>query len=160
MLDVGSFLELHFGLEGLLYPLGFVVGAGLGLAALLLFQRGEHALLKRFLLPLNGLYVLLFSYLSESPTSVLAVAGIFLIGARAVTSERNAWVSWCAFALALALVPVFYSDMAPPMAQDWALGVHLKTVGYAYVFLANVLLMRDYQKRARPVSTWTKSDSR
>lgn len=152
MLDLGSFLELHFGLEGLLLPGALVGGAGLGLLSWSLFRRGDHERLNRFLLPLNGLYVLLFSYLSESPTSVLAVAGIFLIGARAATCERGARLYWCAFVLALALVPVFYSDLAPRPAQDWARAVHLKTAGYLYVFVMNLWLLRGYQKRTRPVS--------
>ena len=160
MLDVGAFLELHFGLEGLLYPIGLAVGAAMGLGSFLLFRRGENERLNRFLLPLNGLYVLLFSYLSESPTSVLAVAGIFLIGAGAVTDRRRAWWYGCAFAIALALVPLFYSDLVPRAAQEWARAFHLKTVGYAYLFVVNLLLLLFYQTRTRPVSTWTKSDSR
>jgi hypothetical protein len=143
MLDVGSFLEIHFGLHGWLTPTAVVVGAGLGILSLLLFRRGEHERPSRFLLPLNGLYVLLFSYLSESPTSILAVAGIFLIGARAVAGEGSSRLYGCAFLLALALVPVFYSDLPPTAFQAWARAVHLKTVGYAYVFVVNLLLLRE-----------------
>jgi hypothetical protein len=160
MLNLGTFLELHFGLEGWLVPIGLLVGAAMGIGSLLLFRRREHERLNRFLLPLNGLYVLLFSHLSESPTSVLAVAGIFLIGASAATEGRRAGPYWCAFAVALALVPVFYSDLMPSVAQDWARAFHLKTVGYTFVFLANLVMLVVYQARTRPVSTWTKSDCR
>jgi hypothetical protein len=62
--------------------------------------------------------------------------------------------------MALALVPLFYSDLLPRAARDWGRAVHLKTVGYAFVFVANLVLLVVYQTRTRPVSTWTKSDSR
>jgi hypothetical protein len=143
MLDVGSFLEIHFGLHGWLTPTAVMVGAGLGLLSLRLFRRGDHGRLNRFLLPLNGLYVLLFSYLSESPTSILAVAGIFLIGARAAMGEGRNRLYACAFVLAFALVPLFYSSLPPAASQAWARAVHLKTVGYAYVFLVNLLLLQE-----------------
>lgn len=73
MLDLGSFLELQFGIDAdirnlLALSAGFVIG----FACLILFRRGERPRLHRFLAPINGLYVLLFSYLSESPTSILA----------------------------------------------------------------------------------------
>jgi hypothetical protein len=38
----------------------------MGLASFLLFRRSENERLHRFLFPGNGLYVLFFSYLSES----------------------------------------------------------------------------------------------
>ncbi len=44
--------------------------------------------------------------------------------------------------------------------KDWARAFHLKTVGYAYVFPTNLVLLLVYQTRTRPVSTWTKSESR
>jgi hypothetical protein len=127
------------------YPVALIVGAGLGLLAFVLFQRGDDKRLDRFLVPLNALYVLLFSYLSESPTSVLAVAGIFLIGARAASGGPRARIYGCAFFVALALVPLAYSNLAPPALEEWARSVHLKTVGYAYVFLLNLWLLREYK---------------
>jgi hypothetical protein len=145
MLDLGTFFEIHLGLSGLRYPVALIVGAGLGLLAFVLFQRGDDKRLDRFLVPLNALYVLLFSYLSESPTSVLAVAGIFLIGARAASGGPRARIYGCAFFVALALVPLAYSNLAPPALEEWARSVHLKTVGYAYVFLLNLWLLREYK---------------
>jgi hypothetical protein len=155
MLDLGSFLEIHFrrgDLGELLSPMAVAVGIGLGLFSFAFFRRGEDQRLNRFLLPLTGLYVLLFSYLSESPTSVLAVAGIYLIGAKAVTGERFSWRWGAAWALALALVPLFYTDLVPSAAERWARSVHLKTAGYLYVFVMNLGLALAYQERTRPVS--------
>ncbi|HXV60972.1 MAG TPA: glycosyltransferase family 87 protein [Vicinamibacteria bacterium] len=142
MLDIGSFLERHFGIDGAIrYPVGVAVGIAIGIGCLVLFRRGERERLHRFLLPINGLYVLLFSYLSESPTSVLAVAGIFLIGATAVekSGERIYWAAWV---LALVLVPGLYSDFAPPHIEAWARAIHLKTVGYLYVTTMLLILFR------------------
>jgi hypothetical protein len=134
MLDVGSFLELHFGIEaGIRAFLALAAGLVIGLGCWILFRRREEKRLHRFLVPLNGLYVLLFSYLSESPTSVLATGGIFLIGARAVEKRGQAGIYWVAWLTALTLVPLCYSDLAPPDLRDWARAVHLKTVGYLYV---------------------------
>jgi hypothetical protein len=153
MLDLGSFLEIHTGWGAeLLAPAAVAVGVGLGLFSFLCFRRGDDPTLNRFLLPLTALYVLLFSYLSESPTSVLAVAGIYLIGARAVAGERISWGWTAAWALALALVPLFYTDLVPRAAEGWARSVHLKTAGYLYLFVVNLGLALAYQARTRPVS--------
>jgi hypothetical protein len=83
---------------------------------------------------------------------VLAVAGIYLIGAKAVTGERFSWRWGAAWALALALVPLFYTDLVPSAAERWARSVHLKTAGYLYVFVMNLGLALAYQERTRPVS--------
>ena len=146
MLDLGSFLELHFGIgAGTRTPLAVVAGAAIGAATFLAFRRGEVALVDRFLLPVNGLYILLFSYLSESPTSILATAGIFLIGASAVeTQSRQARWHWLAWGLAIALVGLGYSDLVPAAARAWARASHLKTVGYLYVLGVNLELARRY----------------
>jgi hypothetical protein len=67
MLDIGSFLETHFGVAAdIRHSLALPAGALIGLACLMLFRRGQEGRLHRFLVPINGLYVLLFSYLSES----------------------------------------------------------------------------------------------
>jgi hypothetical protein len=142
MLDLGSFLELHFGVDpAVRTPLALVAGVIIGAVTFLAFRRGEDRLLHRFLLPVSALYVLLFSYLSESPTSVLATAGIFLIGARALEapgSERRYY--WLAWGLGIALVGLGYSDIPPAGARAWAREFHLKTVGYLYVLAVNLLL--------------------
>jgi hypothetical protein len=155
MLDLGSFLELHLhrgDLGELLSPTAIAIGIALGLSSFALFRRGEEERLNRFLPPLTGLYVLLFSYLSESPTSVLAVAGIYLIGARAFAGERVSWSWAAAWAVALALVPLFYTDLVPSAAERWARSAHLKTAGYLYLFVMSVGLALAYQARTRPVS--------
>ena len=85
MLDLGSFLKLHLGLpSGWLNPAALLMGAAIGLGTLVLFRRHRDRFLHRFLLPINGLYILLFSYLSESPTSILAVPAIVLFGIEAL----------------------------------------------------------------------------
>ncbi len=149
MLDIGSFLDVHFGIDAdistfLALSTGFVIG----LTCLILFRRGERRRLHRFLAPVNGLYVLLFSYLSESPTSILATGGIFLIGARAAAkraSRRRAAFYWAAWILALVLVPGFYSELATSGLQAWSRAVHLKTIGYLYVAAVLVVLFLDFK---------------
>ena len=134
MLDVGSFLALHFGMDPAIRNLlAVTVGLLIGLGALYVFKRQRNDLVDRFLLPINGLYVLLFSYLSESPTSVLAVAGIFLIGIEALSGRKRAALYWVHWGIALMLVPIFYSDLVPNNWGEWARAFHLKTIGYLYV---------------------------
>jgi hypothetical protein len=145
MLDVGSFLETHFGVAAdIRHVLALSAGAVIGLACLILFRRGQETRLHRFLVPINGLYVLLFSYLSESPTSILATGGIFLIGARAAARTRErAGIYWTAWVLALVLVPGFYSELAPSGLQAWSRAIHLKTIGYLYVTAVLVVLFLE-----------------
>ena len=70
MLDIATFSSLHFGVgESFRTPLAILFGMLIGAAIFYFFRRGEDRLLHRFLLPINGLYVVLFSYLSESATS-------------------------------------------------------------------------------------------
>ncbi len=95
MLDLGSFLELHFGIDpAIRNPFAVMVGFLIGLTTLQLFRLERNDLVNRFLLPINGLYVLIFSYLSESPTSVLATAGIFLIGVEALSDRPRSRIYW------------------------------------------------------------------
>jgi hypothetical protein len=148
MLDVGSFLESHFGIDaGIRNVLALSAGALIGLLCLTLFRRGQEKRLHRFLVPVNGLYVVLFSYLSESPTSILATGGIFLIGARAAATPERARIYWAAWILALVLVPGFYSELAPSGLQSWSRAVHLKTVGYLYVTAVLLVLFLETRER-------------
>lgn len=147
MLDLGSFLELHFGIDaGIRNVLALATGFVIGLNCLFLFRRGELRRLHRFLVPINGLYVLLFSYLSESATSILATGGIFLIGARALERRGRAAIYWIAWILALVFVPGFYSDLATPSLQAWAKALHLKTVGYLYVSAWVAVLFFEFDR--------------
>ena len=48
---------------------------------------------------------------------------------------------WSMWAAALALVPLFYSDLVPRAWNLWAEAVHLKTVGYLWTAAACGFLM-------------------
>ncbi|MBN1224325.1 MAG: DUF2029 domain-containing protein [Candidatus Aminicenantes bacterium] len=138
MLDLGNFLELHFGIpQSIRNPLAVFVGFGIGFASFWLFRKGWKNGLHRFLLPVNGLYILLFSYLSESATSILASTSIFLIGMAALSTSRRAWIYWSSWVMSLLLIPVFYSDIVPRAWLLWARAFHLKTVGY--IFLTGIV---------------------
>jgi len=133
MVDIATFFSLHLGLdESFRTPLALAAGLLIGGATFHLFRKGENRLLDRFLLPINGLYVVLFSYLSESATSVLATAGIFLIGIRAVEERERRWLYFSLWAVALVLIPAFYSDLVTHDMSQWARGFHMKTVGYVF----------------------------
>ena len=133
MVDIATFLSRHFGVdESIRTPLGVLVGVLIGAGTFYLFRLGKDRLLHRFLLPINGLYVVLFSYLSESPTSVVATGGIFLIGMEAVQDERHWRLFGLLWLISLVLIPVFYSDLVSYDMSQWARGFHLKTVGYLY----------------------------
>jgi hypothetical protein len=149
MLDVGSFLALHFGVNpAIRNVLAVVVGLAIGLGTYFLFREHRHDLVYRFLLPINGLYVLLFSYLSESPTSVLAVAGIFLIGVEALNTRDRAPLYWGLWGVALILIPIFYSDLVPKDWGEWTRDFHLKTIGYFYVMVVlGLIFWRRYPQR-------------
>ena len=55
MLDLGSFLELHFGIDpAIRNPFAVMVGFFIGLVTLQLFRDGRHDLVDRFLLPSTG----------------------------------------------------------------------------------------------------------
>ncbi len=143
MLDVGSFLALHFGMDPAIRNLlAVTVGLLIGLGTLYVFRKQRNDLVDWFLLPINGLYVLLFSYLSESPTSVLAVAGIFLIGIEALSDRKRAALYWAHWGIALMLIPVFYSDLVPNHWGEWARAFHLKTIGYLYVSIVLGFIFR------------------
>ncbi len=133
MLDIGSFFRLHGGLSTFWRdPLAVLAGAAIGVGTWLLFRRRHEAFLHRYLLPVNGLYILLFSYLSESPTSILATPAIFLIGAAALETKSRPAPYWLMWAAALVLVPLFYTDLVPGPWNLWAEAVHLKTIGYLW----------------------------
>jgi hypothetical protein len=149
MLDLASFLELHLGWSPVWRePLALLVGACIGLAALLLFRRRQHSLLHRFLLPVNCLYILLFSYLSESPTSILAVAAIFLIGREALEPGLHRGPLWFLWGGSLALVPLFYSDLVPRSWNLWAQASNLKTIGYLWTAGACLWILIRYFRRS------------
>jgi hypothetical protein len=148
MLDIGNFLELHFGFsQSLRNPLAVGSGLLIGLGAFWFFKRNRQDLLKRYLLPVNALYILFFSYLSESATSILATPSIFLIGMEAVRAKKRAWMFWTAWIVSLLLVPTFYSDIVPRAWLLWARGFHLKTVGYIFISIViGWLVYRDWKK--------------
>jgi hypothetical protein len=154
MLDMGSFLELHFGMgHAVRDVLAVMVGVLIGLGTFDLFRKQYTDLVDRFLLPVNGLYVLVFSYLSESPTSVLATAGIFLIAVEALARKNRAWLYWILWGLALLLVPLFYTDLVPKVWSEGARGFHLKTVGYIYILtILGVIFHNRYRRRSLPDS--------
>jgi hypothetical protein len=160
MLDIGNFLSLHFGMNPHIRDvLAVVAGLFIGLGTFALFQTKRRDLLGRFLLPVNGLYVLLFSYLSESPTSVLATAGIFLIAVEALSDEKRRWLYWTLWAIALILVPVFYSDLVPKDWSEWARGFHLKSVGYVYVLaVTSLIFYQRYRVTGQPAGGGDGSD--
>ncbi|MGD9345640.1 MAG: glycosyltransferase family 87 protein [Candidatus Aminicenantes bacterium] len=148
MLDIGNFLELHFGIsQAVRNPLAILVGLLIGAGTLYLFRKNRTGLIDSFLLPVNGLYVLLFSYLSESATSILATPAIFLIGMEAFKEKIRARLYWLFWALALFLIPVFYSDLVLKSWSWWARGFHLKTVGYVYISVVmGILFAKRYKK--------------
>jgi hypothetical protein len=148
MLDIGNFLELHFGVSQVIRnPLALSVGVLIGLATFWVFRRDRHDLIKRYLLPVNALYVLLFSYLSESATSVLATPAIFLIGIEALRAKKSAWVMWMAWVMSLLLIPMFYSDIVPRAWLLWARSFHLKTVGYIFLsVITGWMIARDWRQ--------------
>ncbi len=150
MLDLGGFWELHWGWPAWWRnPLALLVGASIGTAVFVLFRRQEIRLLHRFLLPVNGLYILIFSYLSESPTSILAAAAVYLIGAEALHSESKALFYWVMWGGALVLIPFFYSDLVPRGWNIWAEAVHLKTVGYLWTAAWCLHLFVKHRAQAR-----------
>ncbi len=150
MLDLGGFWELHWGWPAWWRnPLALLLGGAVGTAAFVLFRRREIPLLNRFLLPVNGLYILIFSYLSESPTSILAVAAVYLIGAEALREDRQAWIYWLLWAGALILIPIFYSDLVPRNWNFWAESMHLKTVGYLWTGAVCLHLFIKHRAQAR-----------
>jgi hypothetical protein len=148
MLDIGNFLELHFGVsQSLRNPLAVGSGLLIGLGAFWVFRKNRLDLVNRYLIPVNALYILLFSYLSESATSVLATPCIFLIGIEAVRATKRSWMFWSAWVVSLLLVPTFYSDIVPRAWLLWARGFHLKTAGY--IFLSIVIgwmIYRDWKQ--------------
>ena len=147
MLDIGNFLNLHFGIpHALRNPFAILFGLMIGIGTFYLFRKRRTGLVDRFLLPVNGLYVLLFSYLSESATSILATPAIFLIAMEAFKKKTRAWQYWILWILALLLIPVFYSDLVLKSWSSWARGFHLKTVGYVYISVVIGLLFAKYYK--------------
>ncbi|NOR14857.1 MAG: DUF2029 domain-containing protein [Candidatus Aminicenantes bacterium] len=136
MLDIGNFVGYHFGIsQSIRNPLALGIGLLIGLGTLYLFRKKQHLLIDRYLVPVNGLYILLFSYLSESATSVLATTAIFLLAMQAWRAQKHAWFYWISWALALLLIPWFYSDGVPQAWTLWARAFHLKTIGYVLVSL-------------------------
>lgn len=145
MVDIATFFSLHFGVdESFRTPLAVLAGALVGSVTFYFFRKGENRLLDRYLLPINGLYVVLFSYLSESATSVLATAGIFLIGMKAVRDREHRRLYSVLWVIALILIPVFYSDLVTHDMSQWARGFHMKTVGYLHTLVVvAALFWRD-----------------
>lgn len=152
MLDIGNFIEIHFGLpQALRNPMAILFGLLIGLGTLYLFRKGKNDFLSRFLLPINGLYVLIFSYLSESATSILATTAIFLIGMTALHDQKRPWIYWICWIAALALIPLFYSDLVPNAWLLWARGFHLKTVGYLFVAIVlGVIVQKNSPLESSP----------
>jgi hypothetical protein len=150
MLDIGNFLDLHFGIsQAVRNPIAIFFGFLIGLAAFFLFRKRRTELIDRFLLPVNCLYVLLFSYLSESATSILATPAIFLIAMEALEEKTRAWRYWTLWILALLIIPVFYSDLVLKSWSLWARANHLKTVGYIYISIViGVLFAKYYRKQS------------
>lgn len=155
MLDIGSFIEMHLGLSaGWRNPLAVLVGLAVALGTWMMFRRKKDSLLHRFLLPVNGLYILLFSYLSESATSILAVPVIFLLAMEALSAPRLRWIFGILWILALVLVPLFYSDLVPTDWSLWARNFHLKTLGYLYLSVAvSILIYRHYRRNNTAIKT-------
>jgi hypothetical protein len=150
MLDIGNFLDLHFQVpQAVRNPMAVLFGLLIGVATFYLFRKSRTELINRFLVPVNGLYVLLFSYLSESATSILATPAIFLIAMEAFKEKTRAWRYWILWILALLLIPVFYSDLVLKPWSWWARGFHLKTVGYVYISIViGVLFAKLYKKNS------------
>jgi hypothetical protein len=148
MLDIGNFLKLHLGLPALWRnPLAVLVGLAVGLGSWLMFRWGKDSMAHRFFLPINGLYILLFSYLSESPTSILAVPAIFLLAMEAFYAGWRRGLFSLLWITAIVLVPFFYSDVVPSSWNLWAKNVHLKTLGYLYLAVVIGILFCRYYKR-------------
>jgi hypothetical protein len=149
MLDIGNFLDLHFGIpQAVRNPMAVLFGLLIGGATLCLFRKGRTELINRFLVPVNGMYILLFSYLSESATSILATPAIFLVAMEALKEKTRAWRYWILWILAMLLIPVFYSDLVPRSWSWWARGFHLKTVGYIYISIVIGFLFAKYYKKS------------
>jgi hypothetical protein len=149
MVDIATFLARHFGSsEFIRTPLAVLVGLLIGAATCYLFREGEDRLLHRFLLPINGLYVVLFSYLSESATSVVATSGILLIGMEALEDQRNRRLYLLLWVISLVLIPAFYSDLVAYEMSQWARGFHLKTVGYLYTTVVVAVLFWKHRSGA------------
>lgn len=148
MLDIGNFLDLHFGVsQSIRNPMAVGVGLAIGLTTLYLFRNQKTELIHRFLVPVNGLYVLLFSYLSESATSILATPAIFLIAIAALSEDKQTWMYWVFWIMALLLIPVFYSDLMFRSWSLWARGFHLKTIGYFWLSgIIGFLFLKEYKK--------------
>lgn len=153
MLDVGNFVAYHFGLsQNIRNPLAVLTGLVIGLGTLYLLRKGQPVFVDRYLVAVNGLYILLFSYLSESATSVLATVAIFLLAMQALQAQRHAWFYWICWGLALLLIPWFYSDGVPESWTLWARAFHLKTVGYVFVSLVlGHIFYRHYRDRGQQV---------
>ena len=148
MLDIATFSSLHFGVgESFRTPLAILFGMLIGAAIFYFFRRGEDRLLHRFLLPINGLYVVLFSYLSESATSVVATGGVFLIGMEAVRDEKHRRHYLFLWTISLLLIPVFYSSLVTHAMSQWARGFHMKTVGYVFTAVVVGVLFRKRRER-------------
>lgn len=147
MLDIGNFLSLHFGLpQTLRNPLAVLFGFMIGILILTLFRKDRSELIGRFIVPFNSLYVLLFSYLSESATSILATPAIFLIAMEALKEKTRAWRYWVLWIVALLLIPLFYSDLVLKSWSWWARGFHLKTIGYVYISIVIGFLFAKHRK--------------
>ncbi len=155
MLDIGRFLEMHLGLSaGWRNPLAVLAGIAVGVGTWMLFRQRKDFLIHRFLLPIIGLYILLFSYLSESPTSILAVPVLFLLAMEALFAPRHQGIFLLSWILALVLVPLFYSDLVPANWSLWAKNFHLKTVGYLYLsVMVSILFYRHYRRNSTPVAS-------
>jgi len=149
MLDIGNFLNLHFGIpQAVRNPLAVLFGLLIGWTTLYLFRKGRTELINRFLVPVNGLHILLFSYLSESATSILATTAIFLVAMEALKEKTRAWRYWILWILALLLIPVFYSDLVLKSWSLWARSFHLKTVGYVYISIVIGFLFAKLYKKS------------
>lgn len=149
MLDIGNFLDLHFGIpQAVRNPMAVMFGLLIGGATLCLFRKGRTELIHRFLVPVNGLYILLFSYLSESATSILATPVIFLVAIEALKEKTRAWRHWILWILALLLIPLFYSDLVPRSWSLWSRSFHLKTVGYVYISIVIGFLFAKYYRKS------------
>jgi hypothetical protein len=149
MLDIGNFLDLHFQIPQVIRnPMAVLFGLLIGVGTFYLFRKGRTELVNRFLVPINGLYVILFSYLSESATSILATPAIFLIAMEALKEKTRAWRYWSLWILALLLIPLFYSDLVLKSWSLWARGFHLKTVGYVYISIVFTFLFAKYYRKS------------
>jgi hypothetical protein len=148
MLDIGNFLDLHFGIpQAVRNPIAVIFGLFIGVITFYLFRKGKTELINKFLVPVNGLYILLFSYLSESATSILTTTAIFLIAMEALHEKTRVWKYWILWILALLLIPLFYSDIVPKSWSFWARSFHLKTVGYVYIsIVVGLLFAKHYRK--------------